>query len=192
MQPEYAVDGAKLRWLNQAGIRHDHRVEGAIEFFCHKGEEILECREFRKQIVILLDIGLQQRGMIRHPIEDLCRGQPHPKTFFRKSSETMPSSIPSTLLHSSRLSSPSRSFTPLIAPKAAVVCDGHHRPGSLRPPLHGLMTEFGCRVLVDCRRPTKATSRGPAPVAITAAFERGEEVQRRGLDPTRPSSYGHY
>ena len=31
--------------------------------------------EFRKQIVILPDIGLQQRGMIRHPIEDLCRGQ---------------------------------------------------------------------------------------------------------------------
>src|SRR3954454_5859359 len=61
----------------------------------------------------------------------------------------MPSSIPSTLLHSSRLSSPSRSFTPLIAPKAPVVCDGHHRPGSLRPPLHSLMTEFGCRVLAD-------------------------------------------
>ena len=84
MQPEYAVDGAKLRWLNQAGIRHDHRVEGAIEFLCQKGEEILECREFRKQIVILLDIGLQQRGMIRHPIEDLCRGQPVPQHLLPK------------------------------------------------------------------------------------------------------------
>ena len=60
-------------------MRHDHRVEGAIEFFLPKGEEILECREFRKQIVILPDIGLQQRGMIRHPIEDLCRGQPLPQ-----------------------------------------------------------------------------------------------------------------
>src|SRR5258705_10389623 len=63
----------------------------------------------------------------------------------------MPTSIPSTLLHSSRLSSPSQSFAPLIAPKAPVVCDGHHRPWSLRPPLHGLMTEFGCRVLALLR-----------------------------------------
>src|SRR6185312_981936 len=84
MQPEYAVDGAKLGWLNQPGMRHDHRVEGAIEFFLPKGEEILECREFRKQIVILPDIGLQQRGMIRHPIEDLCRGQPVPQDLLPK------------------------------------------------------------------------------------------------------------
>src|SRR6185503_18902955 len=72
----------------------------------------------------------------------------------------MPISIPSTLLHSSRLSSPSRSFTPLIAPKAPVVCDGHHRPGSLRPPLHGLMTEFGCRVCG--RRPAEMFLHSPS------------------------------
>src|ERR1043166_5748594 len=79
-----AIDGAKLGWLNQPGMRHDHRVEGAIELFLPKGEEILECREFRKQIVILPDIGLQQRGMIRHPIEDLCRGQPVPQDLLPK------------------------------------------------------------------------------------------------------------
>src|SRR6516225_3922970 len=55
---------------------HGHRVERTVELLLPEGEEILQRRELRKQIVILPDVGLQQRGMIRHAIEDMCRRQP--------------------------------------------------------------------------------------------------------------------
>ncbi len=84
MQPEDAVDGAKLRWLNQPGMRHGHREQGTVELLLPKGEEILQRREFWKQIVILPDIGLQKRTMIRHPIKDPRRRQPVPQDLLPK------------------------------------------------------------------------------------------------------------
>src|ERR1700722_6655434 len=52
----------------------------SLELLLPEGEKILQRRKIRKQIVILPDVGLQQRGMIRHAIENLRRGQPvtHP------------------------------------------------------------------------------------------------------------------
>jgi hypothetical protein len=44
MQPEYAVDGAKLGWLNQLGMGHGHRVERTVELLLPEGEEILQRR----------------------------------------------------------------------------------------------------------------------------------------------------
>jgi hypothetical protein len=100
MQPEYAVDGAKLGWLNQPGMRHGHRVERSIEFFLPEGEEIRQRRKFRKQIVVLPDVGLEQRGMIRHPIEDLCRRQPVPQDLLPKILASNPNPRNHANLHS--------------------------------------------------------------------------------------------
>src|ERR1700751_4959765 len=76
MQPKHAVDGAQLGRLDQPGMRHGDREQRTVELLLPEGEEILQRRKFRKQIVVLPDVGLQQRGMIRHPIEDLRRRQP--------------------------------------------------------------------------------------------------------------------
>ena len=44
MQPEDAVDGAKLGWLDQPGMRHGDREQGTVELLLPEGEEILQRR----------------------------------------------------------------------------------------------------------------------------------------------------
>src|ERR1700710_2482103 len=52
------------------------REQGSLELLPPESEAILQRRKIRKQIVILPDVGLQQRGMIRHAIKNLRRRQP--------------------------------------------------------------------------------------------------------------------
>src|SRR6516165_2432771 len=73
VQAEHAVDGAQLSRLDQPRVCHRHPEQGAFELLLPKGEKIQQRRKFRKQIVILPDVCLQQRGMIRHPIKNLGR-----------------------------------------------------------------------------------------------------------------------
>src|ERR1700746_2377003 len=75
MQAEHAVDGAQLRGLDQLGMRDSDREQRSLELFLPEAQEIRQRREFRKQVVVLPDIGLQQRRMVRHPIKDLRRRQ---------------------------------------------------------------------------------------------------------------------
>src|SRR5580692_9161427 len=75
MQPEYAVDGTQFSGLDQLGMGHRHGEQRSFELFLPEREEILQRRKFREQIVILPDVGLQQRGVIRHAIENLRRRQ---------------------------------------------------------------------------------------------------------------------
>src|SRR5664279_2361820 len=76
VQPEHAVDGAQFGRLDQLGMGDRHGEQRSIQFFLPEREEILQRRKFREQIVILPNIGLQQRGVIRHPIKNLRRRQP--------------------------------------------------------------------------------------------------------------------
>src|ERR1035437_3866283 len=76
MQPEYAVDGAKFGGLDQLGMGHRHGEQRSLQRFFPEAEKILQRRKFREQIVILPDVSLQQRGMIRHAIQNLRRRQP--------------------------------------------------------------------------------------------------------------------
>src|SRR5580698_2917572 len=76
MQPKHAVDGAQFSGLDQLGMRDPDRIKRPLEFLLPEGKEVPQRREFRKQIVILPDVCLQQRGMIRHPVEDFRRRQP--------------------------------------------------------------------------------------------------------------------
>src|SRR3954469_5336106 len=75
MQPEHAVDGAQLGRLDQLGMGHRDRIQRTFQLFLPEAEKILQRRKLRKQIVVLPDIGLQQRGMIRHSIKNLSRRQ---------------------------------------------------------------------------------------------------------------------
>src|ERR1700704_4854117 len=76
VQPELAVDCANLGRLDQAGMRDRDRVQRPLELLQPEGEEAVEDREFGTQIVVLPQIGLQQRRMIGHPVENMSRGEP--------------------------------------------------------------------------------------------------------------------
>src|SRR3569833_2197625 len=65
-------------------MRHRDCIERPFQLLLPEGKEILQSREFWKQVVVLPDIGLQQRGMIRHPVKDLRRCQPVTQHLFPK------------------------------------------------------------------------------------------------------------
>src|SRR6185437_3885155 len=75
MQPEYTIDGAELRGLDQLGVRDANRIQRPLQLLLPELQEVLQRGKSREQIVILPDIALQQRGMIGHPIEYLRRRQ---------------------------------------------------------------------------------------------------------------------
>src|SRR6266480_8006192 len=58
VQPEHAVDGPQFGRLDQLGMRHGNREQRALELLLPEGKEIFQRWKFRKQIVILPDIGL--------------------------------------------------------------------------------------------------------------------------------------
>src|ERR1700761_4548728 len=84
MQPEHTVHGAQLGGLDQLGMRDADRIKRSLELLLPERQEILQRREAWKQIVILPDIGLQQRWMIRNPIKDFRRRQPVTQHLFPK------------------------------------------------------------------------------------------------------------
>ena len=99
MQPEDPVHGAQFGRLNQFGVHDGDRKQWALELFLPEGEEVLQRREIRKQIVVLPDVSLQQPGTIRTAINDFRCCQSVAKTCFLKSMETvsfstMPASSP--------------------------------------------------------------------------------------------------
>src|SRR5215831_4602500 len=86
----------------------------------------------------------------------------------------MPTSIPSTLLRASRSSSPSRPCT-LIAPKAPVICDGHHRPGFLRPPSQGRLAFESAKMGSWCGATTSRAPDGARRPRLCAVIGRRRE-----------------
>src|ERR671925_77331 len=75
MQPELAADCAYLRGPDQPGVGNRHRVERSLEGLQPERQELVQDRKPRAEIVILPDKGLQQRGMIRKPVKNLCRSE---------------------------------------------------------------------------------------------------------------------
>src|SRR4051794_13694146 len=57
-------------------MRHRDRVQRSLEFVQPESEEFVEHRKLRAKIVVLPDIGLQQRGVIRQAVENVSCRQP--------------------------------------------------------------------------------------------------------------------
>src|SRR6478752_8958662 len=57
-------------------------MERTVELLLPERQEILQRRKFRKHVVVLPDVGLEKRGMIGHPIENLRRRQPVTQKLF--------------------------------------------------------------------------------------------------------------
>ena len=70
------VNGPQFGWFDESRVRHHHRMQGAIERFAPEIEKSLQFGEFRAEIVLLPDIGLEQPGVIGAPVEDMRRRQP--------------------------------------------------------------------------------------------------------------------
>src|SRR5207248_6441041 len=76
VEPELAVDSPYLRRLDQPRVSNCNGMQRSFERAHPEAEEFLKGREPWAQIILLPDVGLQQRGMIRQTVENLGRGQP--------------------------------------------------------------------------------------------------------------------
>lgn len=79
MQPENAIHRFDLGRFDKAGMCDRGRMQDTFERFLPEFQKDLQLGKFGAEIVILPDIGLQQPGMIRAPIYDVCRG-PNPQS----------------------------------------------------------------------------------------------------------------
>ena len=75
MQPEHAVDEVELGRRDQPAMRHPHAIERAVKIGLPEIEKVDELGKARREIVVLPDIALQQRLMIRKAVDDFRRGQ---------------------------------------------------------------------------------------------------------------------
>ena len=76
MEPEHAVDGIQFRRFDESRMRDHHRMQRPVERLLPEIEKPLQFGEFRAEIVLLPDIGLEQPGVIGAPVEDVRRGKP--------------------------------------------------------------------------------------------------------------------
>ena len=76
VERDFHLHIAPVRWAKQAMMGKDHRMQRSIDFPFPEVDEIVECRKFRRQIILLPDEQLQQMRMIRQMIIDLGGGQP--------------------------------------------------------------------------------------------------------------------
>src|SRR5438128_10463943 len=61
-----------------AALLHIHRMQLALEVAAPEFEEALEFGIIRREVEFLPDEALQQGGMVRQVIDDLCGGEPVP------------------------------------------------------------------------------------------------------------------
>src|ERR1700691_6797409 len=71
MQPELAVHGADFRRLDQAHVRHRHRVQRALKLLQPEIEKFVQLREVWAKVVVLPDVSLKKPGVIGPTIEDV-------------------------------------------------------------------------------------------------------------------------
>ena len=122
MQPEYAVDGAKL---GPARRRGNPAAPGISE---------TDRNSARRKSAAARDDLASDRGYVPSSARTLRPASENPRKQPRPEKPCQPPFPPRCFVpadHRGR-----RGLAPLIAPKALVICDGHHRSGFLRPPSH--------------------------------------------------------
>lgn len=75
MQPEFAIDGFKLGWLDQLAVGDLDRMQRTFELLLPKLQKALQFGEVREKIVILPNVGLEEPMMVRPPIKNVRCGQ---------------------------------------------------------------------------------------------------------------------
>ena len=75
MHSELCADQSQLGWRDEFLMCDRHSKELAIEVALPAVEELLEPREAGVDIVVLPDVALEERGMIRQAMKNLRRRQ---------------------------------------------------------------------------------------------------------------------
>ena len=73
VQPELAANKPKFLWRDEPPVGNTHSVERPIEIGRPIVQEIDELRKFRRHVIVLPDVALQQLRVVRQAIEDFCR-----------------------------------------------------------------------------------------------------------------------
>ena len=74
LQPENAIHRFDLGRFDEAGMRDRDRMHGTFERFLPELQKTLQFREIWAEVVVLPDVGLQQPGMVRAPVQDVRGG----------------------------------------------------------------------------------------------------------------------
>ena len=75
MQAEGGLDVTKSRPSRTSRLANPHGVKLALDIAAPEFEKAVQLREIRGNIELLPDEALQQVGMIRQMVDDLCRRQ---------------------------------------------------------------------------------------------------------------------
>src|SRR5579872_756840 len=70
MQHEFLSDGAELGGADEAAMGDAHGMERPFELFAPECQELHQDRELRRDVVVLPNVALQQRGMIRQAVKN--------------------------------------------------------------------------------------------------------------------------
>src|SRR5690349_3347657 len=70
-----AVHGAEFAWLNKPLMRHADRMERPLDLTPPELQKLLQRRKSRREVIVLPDIELEQRRLVRHAVVDLCGGK---------------------------------------------------------------------------------------------------------------------
>ena len=70
VQPELAANKPKFLWRDEPPVGNTHSVERPIEIGRPIVQEIDELRKFRRHVIVLPDVALQQLRVVRQAIED--------------------------------------------------------------------------------------------------------------------------
>ena len=74
MQPENAIHRFDLGRFDEAGMRDRDRMHDTFERFLPEFQKTVQFREIWAEVVVLPDVGLQQPGMVRAPVQDVRGG----------------------------------------------------------------------------------------------------------------------
>src|SRR5271170_1817068 len=78
MQRQGMLDVAEAVGEGAAALLHIDRVQLALDVLLPEFEELAQLGKIRSEIEFLPDEALQQRGMVRKQVDDLCGGEPVP------------------------------------------------------------------------------------------------------------------
>ena len=74
MQHENAIHWFDLGRFDEAGMRDRDRMQDTFERFLPEFQKTPQFREIWAEVVVLPDVGLQQPGMVRAPVQDVGSG----------------------------------------------------------------------------------------------------------------------
>ena len=75
LQVEHPIEATEGGWLDETNTDDGDAMQFSIKVLAPKIEKLEQNRELRCNIQLLPQVGLQKVGVVRHVVEDFCRGE---------------------------------------------------------------------------------------------------------------------